>query len=504
MATVATIRKLSRDVTDLPSTGFEPAVGLRARAGLVLGPLLFVVMLATGPPPGLGPLGWRTAAVGALMATWWITEPIPLPATALLPVALFPLLRVGDPSEAAAPYAHPLIFLFLGGFLLALAMERWELHRRIALAILARTGTGPRGIVAGFMASAALLSMGISNTATTLLLLPIGLSVLTLTERGTRGGESEPESGGSFGAALMLGLAFGASIGGVGTLIGTPPNALTAAFVQEAYGVRIGFARWLLIGLPVVAAALPATYLLLTRVAFRLPAGRIPGVGGMVASEREERGPMSRGERRVSIVFALTAAAWIGRPLLERAIPGLSDAGIAILAGIALFLIPVEGGERILNWRWARRLPWGVLILFGGGLSLASAIDRSGLATWLAGSTAGLQDWPFLAIVTVVALATILFSELASNTATAAAFLPVVGAVAVTMGIDPLLLVIPAGLAASGGYMLPVATPPNAIVYGSGAVTVPQLARAGGLLDLLFALLVPLAAVLLVAPLFAG
>ncbi|MDX1624216.1 MAG: DASS family sodium-coupled anion symporter [Gemmatimonadota bacterium] len=480
---------------DRSASGFERATGPRARIGLVAGPLLFAGMLALGTPAGLEPDAWRSAAVGALMATWWITEPIPLPATALLPIALFPLLGVGDPAEAAAPYAHPLIFLFLGGFLLALAMERWELHRRIALAILGRTGTRPRGIVAGFMATAGLLSMGISNTATTLMLLPIGISVLRLTEG---------RKTGSFGAALMLGLAFGASVGGVATLIGTPPNALTAAFLEEAYGVRIGFARWLLIGLPLVAVALPATWLLLTRVAFRLPPGRIPGVGRLIEAERDELGPMSPAERRVSIVFAITAAAWVTRPLLERAIPGLSDAGIAILAGIALFLVPAREGDRLLNWRWARRLPWGVLILFGGGLSLASAVDRTGLAAWLAESTGGLAGSPYIAVVLAVVVATILFSELASNTASAATFLPVVGAVAVTMGVDPLLLVIPAGLAASGGYMLPVATPPNAIVYGSGAVTVPQLVRAGGLLDLLFAVLVPLAAVLLVAPLFGG
>lgn len=479
-----------------PASGFEAARTLRGRIGLVLGPLVFAAILAAGPPAGLDPAAWRTAAAGALMAVWWMTEPVPLPVTALLPIPLFPLLGVGTPAETTAPYANPLVFLFLGGFLLALGMERWGLHRRVSLAILQRTGTRPAHMVAGFMASAALLSMWISNTATTLLLLPIGLSVLALA--------GEDDDAGPFGAALMLGLAFGASIGGVGTLIGTPPNALTAAFVEEAYGVTIGFARWLAIGLPVVAVALPATWWILTRVAFRLPRESRPGLGRLVAERRSELGPVSSGERRMAAVFVCAAVAWIARPVLEGWVPGLSDAGIGILAGVALFLLPAGGGERVLEWRWASRVPWGVLLLFGGGLTLAEAIDRTGLAEWLAASTGGLAGWPLPVVVLVVALATILFSELASNTATAAAFLPVAGALATTMGTDPLMLVVPAGLAASGGFMLPVATPPNAIVYGSGAVTVPQLARAGGLLDLLFAALVPAAAILLVGPLLAG
>ncbi len=481
-----------------PSSGFDTVPGLRGRIGLVVGPLAFATMLVAGPPDGLDPAAWRTAAVGVLMATWWMTEAAPLPATALLPIPLFPILGVADPATAAAPYAHPIVFLFLGGFLIALAMERWGLHRRVALAILRRTGTRPRGMVAGFLASAAILSMWISNTATALLLLPIGLSVLELTDRAIDGPDREAEE---TGTALMLAIAFGASIGGLGTLVGTPPNALTAGFLEEAYGIRIGFARWMAIGLPMVAVTLPLTWLILTRWAFRLGGGEVAGVRELVASKTAELGALSTGERVVAGVFAIAAAGWITRPLLERWIPGLSDAGIAIAAGLALFLLPAGRGRgRVLDWSVARRLPWGVLILFGGGLSLAAAIDASGLAVWLAGGLDGVAGWPLLPLVFVLALLTILFSELASNTATAAAFLPIVGAAALAAGYDPVLLVVPAGLAASGGFMLPVATPPNAIVYGSGAITVPQLVRAGGLLDLAFALLVPIAAWLLVAP----
>ncbi len=468
----------------------------RKRIGLVAGPALFALVLLLPPPAGLAESGWRTAAVALWMAAWWIGEPIPLPATSLLPLVLFPLLGTGSIEESAAPFADPLIFLFLGGFLIALAMERWGLHRRVALRIIRAVGTRPRRIVAGFMASSALLSMWVSNTATTLLLLPIGLSVVALAE----GGE-EAERDPAFAPTLLIGIAFAASLGGLGTLIGTPPNALTAAFLEETYDVEIGFARWLMVGLPFLVVALPFAYLVLTRWVLPIRLETLPGGRALIEGELERLGPVSRGERSVAAVFLLAATLWTTSPLLEGFVPGLSDAGIAVGAGLLLFVLPVDLGRGVfvLEWRWAERLPWGVLLLFGGGLSLASAIDRSGLAGWMAGRFAGLAEWPLLLLLAAITVAVILFSELASNTATAAAFLPVVGALAVSAGIDPVLLVVPAGLAASGGFMLPVATPPNAIVYGTGRITVPQLARAGVLLDLLFVILVPIVGSLLVS-----
>ncbi|MGH7572281.1 MAG: SLC13 family permease [Gemmatimonadota bacterium] len=483
--------------------------GWRRWIGLIAGPALFVIFLALPAPEGLGAEAWRTAAVGLLMTTWWITEPIPLPATSLLPLILFPLLGAGSIEESASPFAHPLVFLFLGGFLIALAMERWGLHRRIALRIIRAVGTKPRRIVAGFMVSAAFISMWVSNTATTLMLLPIGLSVVELAER--RGSEPEGPSGEApadrdpnFGPALLIAIAFAASLGGLGTLIGTPPNALTAAFLEETYGVRIGFARWLLVGLPLLLVALPIAYVILTRVTLPIRLRELPGGRGLIESELASLGPVSRAERMVAAVFLLAALLWITRPLLESRIPGLTDAGIAVGAGLLLFLLPVDlrRGVFVLDWHSTERLPWGVLLLFGGGLSLAAAIDRSGLAVWIAGLFEGAGPWPLILLLAAVTIVVIAFSELASNTATAAAFLPVVGALAVSVGRDPLLLVIPAGLAASGGFMLPVATPPNAIVYGSGRITVPQLARAGALLDLLFVFLVPIVGVLLVTRVF--
>jgi sodium-dependent dicarboxylate transporter 2/3/5 len=478
---------------------FEISATARGRLGLVLGPPIFLLLLALPPPAGLDPVGWRVAACGTLMAILWITEAIPIPATGLLPLALFPLLGVGSIEAVAAPYANPILFLFLGGFLLAAAMERWGLHERVALAIIARVGTAPRRLVAGFMASAALLSMWISNTAATLLLLPIGASILQLDDRARGGAERQ----GNLAPALLAGLAFGAGIGGIATLIGTPPNALTAAFLQETHGIRIGFARWMAIGVPLALVALPLTYGILVRVVFRVEGEEVPGGRALIEREIEALGPPSRGETIVAVVFLLAALGWATRPLLQRWLPGLGDAGIAMLASLALFLLPASGRrEPILDWESAQRVPWGVLILFGGGLSLADAIDRSGLADWLASAFVGLGSWPTAALVLVIVATVILFSELASNTATAAAFLPVVGALAISFGLAPLPLVIGAGLAASGGYMLPVATPPNAIVYGTGRITVPQLARAGALLDLLFLALVPLAALLLVPLVF--
>jgi len=477
----------------------------RHRIGLVLGPAVFGTVLLLPSPADLDPAGWRTAAVAGLMAVWWITEAIPIAATALLPLALFPLLGVGPIDVVATPYAHPLVFLFLGGFLLALAIERCGLHRRLALSILRAFGAGPRGIVAAFMASAALGSMWISNTATTLMLLPIGLSVLDRArgDEGTGAAVDEPHPGGNFATALMLGIAFAASIGGMATLIGTPPNALVAAYLEESHGIRIGFARWMAVGLPLVAIALPVAYGILVR-AFPVAGDAIAAGRTRIEAEIAARPPMSSAERRVGWVFALTAIAWVTRPLLSAVVPGLSDAGIAILAGVALFLVPAGGGEAssLLRWRDTRGLPWGVLILFGGGLALASGIDRTGLAGWIGTGLSGLAAWPLVALLAVVALVVILFSELASNTATAAAFLPIVGAVAVGIGLDPRALVVPTALAASGGFMLPVATPPNAIVYGSGAITIPQLVRAGGFLDVAWVILVTLAGAILVPLVF--
>jgi sodium-dependent dicarboxylate transporter 2/3/5 len=443
----------------------------------------------------------HVAAVGVLMAVWWITEAIPIPATALFPLALFPLLGAGTIRDAASPYANPLIFLFMGGFMLALAMQRWGLHRRIALHIIRRMGSQPTSIVAGFMLSSAFLSMWVSNTATAMMMLPIGLSVIELASDNN----AAPAGRNPFAVALLLGIAYACSIGGLGTLIGTPPNAFMAAFLSETYGIEIGFAEWMLVGIPIVVIGLPICFWVLTRVAFPIKRQQLAGGEQLISRELEAIGPMSRAEKMVAVVFALTALAWIFRPLLAKWIAGLTDPGIAIAAAIIAFVVPVNlrRGEFLLNWEWAQRVPWGVLLLFGGGLSLAAAIQRTGLATWLAHTLQGLSAYPTLLTVVAATTLIIFLTELTSNTATAAAFLPILASVAQGIGRDPLLLVVPAALAASCAFMLPVATPPNAIVYGSGRLTIPQMARAGLLLNISFIILITAAAYTLV-PLVLG
>ena len=462
------------------------AFGVRPQIGLALGPVLFLTMLLLPAPEGLSPAGWRVAATAALMATWWITEAIPIPATALLPLVLFPILGIEGITETAAPYANPLIFLFMGGFMIALAMQRWELHRRVALSIINVIGTRPQAVIAGFMASAAFLSMWVSNTATAVMMLPIALSVVELSRTSETGAVVAEYQ--HFATALVLGIAYACNIGGVGTLIGTPPNALLAGFMNETYGVEIGFAEWMLVGLPIVCIGLPLTYLVLTRLAFPFQVETLPGGDQLVQRELDKLGPLSRPEYLVGLIFLTTAALWIFRPLLEGLVPGLSDAGIAIFGAVLLFTLPVNWSEGafLLDWETTRQLPWDVLILFGGGLSLASAIDRTGLAGWIGTALSGVAAWPIVLIVLLLSAVVIMLTELTSNTATAAAFLPIMASVAIGIGQSPLLLVVPVALAASCAFMLPVATPPNAIVYGSGAVTIPQMARAGLWLNVIF------------------
>jgi sodium-dependent dicarboxylate transporter 2/3/5 len=459
------------------------------RLGLLLGPLLLAGMLLAPAPEGLEPAGWRTAAVGLFMAVWWMTEAVPIPVTALLPLVLFPLLAVGTINEAATPYSNPLIFLFLGGFVLALGIQRWGLHRRIALNIIRVMGVRPRAIIAGFMIATALLSMWVSNTATAMMMMPIGLSIVQLA-RASRTPEENAAGYSNFSVNLMLGIAYAASIGGMATLIGTPTNALVAGFFSETYGVRIGFVEWMLVGVPLMLIGLPLTHFVLTWVVFPVRMRQLIGGRELIRDELARLGPMSRPEVRVALVTGLVALLWVTQPLTAVLIPGISDTVIAIFGAVLLFLVPAGRGEALLDWETAESLPWGVLLLFGGGLSLAAAVTRTGLAEWIGGELNGIAAWPAIAVVLLVTTVVILLTELTSNTATAAAFLPVMAALAVGIGQNPLLLAVPTVLAASAAFMLPVATPPNAIVYGSSFVTIPQMARAGVVLNLLFVLLI--------------
>lgn len=482
-----------------------PPSGLAGRIGLVLGPLICLVILLTPPPGSLSGTGWRTAGITAFMAIWWITEAVPIPVTALLPLALFPLLGVLDMAAAAAPYANEIIFLFMGGFFIAAAMERSGLHRRIALTIVSAVGTSPGRLVLGFMLATAFLSMWISNTATAAMMLPVALAVAEM----LRPPGQAPGEPYRFGISMMLGIAYGSSIGGVATLIGTPPNAVMAGAVQEFLGVQLGFGQWMLVGVPVTAALLPAGWLVLTKVMYR--PGQLSGdAEQIIGQERAGLGPMGRAERIVAVIFVLTALAWILREpkdLGSLQIPGIAtfapwvrDSTIAIAASLLLFSIPVDlrKAEFVLDWSSGARISWGVLLLFGGGLSLARAMDESGLATWIGSGVTALESVPFWLLIAAATTLIVFLTEITSNAATATMAMPIMAGAAAALDQPAIALMTAAGLAASMAFMLPVATPPNAIVFSSGYLTIPQMVRAGLAMNLAAIVIITLVGVFLV------
>ncbi len=454
----------------------------------------------------LQPAARAAAAIGVLMACWWMTEAIPVYVTALLPLVLFPLFAVTDVHTAAAAYGHEIIFLFLGGFVLALALERWDLHRRLALNVLAAVGASPRMIIAAFMAVAALLSMWVTNTASTIMLLPVAVSVIRmLPMNDLRDGKADS----AFSLCLLLGIAYASSIGGMGTIVGTAPNVFTVSFLRDQTGQQIGFLDWMTFAVPLVLLFVPLTWLVLTRLVYPLQVAKIPGVDSMLSKERDKLPTMGRAEKLTLLVFGLTALAWITRPLLNawqwgdtRPLAGLTDSGIAIGAAVLLFLLPANfrRGEFLMDWPTALRLPWGLLLLFGGGLALAAALVETGFSTYLGEQVGTLRGWPLWLVILTVTAAVVFLTELTSNTATTATLIPLLYAAAIGMQLPPLLLVLPATFAASCAFMLPVATPPNAIVFGSGYLRVAQMCRAGLWLNLAAITLITFAAYAILIP----
>jgi sodium-dependent dicarboxylate transporter 2/3/5 len=521
------------------------------KIGLILGPILFVVVLFS---PIAQDLPWEARIVLALtfwMGSWWITEAIPIYVTALLPVVIFPSLNITDLGETSANYADRIVFLFLGGFILAKAVEKSNLHRRFALNMLKIFGTNPKYIVASFMMVTGFLSGWMSNTATTMLMLPIAAAVISQFQN--------KQDKDKFGLCLMLSVAYSASIGGMSTLIGTPPNAILASLSSSLADVEVTFGEWLIVGLPISAISLVVAWLYMVNIGVNIRGIKpVAEEKGIIGKKLSELGRITGDEILVAGVFAATATAWITRGLLwQDLLPMVDDSTIAIAAAISLFLIPSissnrnghkkgnreniehtqdkkksgsrpyqkEGdddrrddpakinskednierktngndiGKRLMDWKTAVTIPWGVILLIGGGLALANAYSATGLDEWIAEKLVFLQGMHYLIVIFVIVAVAIFVSEIISNTASAALLIPISASLATAIGIDPLLLMIPLTIATSFGFVMPVGTPPNAIVFASGYVTVPKMARAGLPLDIIGIVLVTMLTTLLV------
>jgi sodium-dependent dicarboxylate transporter 2/3/5 len=469
---------------------------IKNNKGFLFGVLSAIVVLLFPTPESLSYEAHKTAALFLLMGVWWATEAVPVPVTALVPLAAFPVLGIVDIQSAANPYANKTIYLFFGGFLLATAIQKWDLHKRIALFVLENVGSNGASLVLGFMVTAALISMWVMNTATTIMLLPIGLAVITVVKETVKGlSEEETEN---FQLSLLLGIAYGATIGGMSTLIGTGPNGMLAAFMSDNYNLDISFVDWMKVGVPLSAVMLPSSWLILTRVIYPVKFETSQETTDLLATMKQELGSFDGPEVKVFFVFVATALAWMFRTVIDDipGLTGLSDAGIAMISALLLFLLPSGHEEKkgpLLEWQDAQEnVPWGLLVLFGGGLSLANAVQSTGLAIWIGNLIpSGIS---IVLIVILVVTLIIFLTELTSNMATTATFLPVVAALAIQSEFDPILVTAAVALAASCAFMLPVATPPNAIVFGSGLIKVPQMAKAGFLLNVLGIIVVSLVA----------
>ncbi|WP_233350548.1 SLC13 family permease [Henriciella barbarensis] len=446
-----------------------------------LGPLLAVGMALAGTPEGLDWAAWGSACLLAWMAVWWMTEPIPIPATSLLPLIVLPLVGAGNPTVVGGDYFNHIVVLLLGGFIVAMGIERWDLHKRIALNVVANVGTKPRTLIFGFMAATALLSMWISNTATTIMMVPIALSAAAALPGDTR----------LFKTALLLGVCYAASIGGVGTPIGTPTNLIAMDWLQNNTGAEIGFPQWMAFGVPAACLLVPAAWWSVTR---ELPKrGNAENISNEIKSQLGALGRISTPEARAAGVFAIVATLWVLQlPLLALAeTAGLDllvsykgarmDMITAIFGAVLMFIVPAGKEEKrpLLNWEEAEKLPWGVLILFGGGIALGKAISRTGLSEWIGSQLEAVSVLPPLLIIVAVVALVIFLTELTSNVATMTTLAPILGSLALAIGAAPESLLAPAAVAASCAFMLPVATAPNAIIYATGEVSVAQMMKRG-------------------------
>ncbi|CAM5217038.1 Sodium-dependent dicarboxylate transporter SdcS OS=Ureibacillus acetophenoni OX=614649 GN=SAMN05877842_11341 PE=3 SV=1 [Ureibacillus acetophenoni] len=476
--------------------------------GLFLGPILFALTLIFFHPEGLSSEARGVLASTIWIATWWITEAIPIPVTSLLPLVLFPLTGSLNMKTTAASYGDETIFLFMGGFIIALAMEKWNLHRRIAISIISAVGTNMDRIVLGFMIATGFLSMWISNTATAMMMIPIGLAIINQVSNSLKDDptiDTSPQ-GFAFGKALMLGIAYAASLGGIATLIGTPPNTILAGAINKMYGIELSFAGWMMFGVPFAWIFIFFTWVYLVKFAFPSKLKTLPGGRAVIDRQKAALGRASTEEKLVFVVFVLAALAWITRSfLLDKIFVGLTDGMIAVIFAVILFIIPSVNrkGDRLMDWNTAVKLPWGILLLFGGGLAIASGFVSTGLSEWIGSQLMGLDGVSVIVMIFLVTALVLALTEITSNTATASMMYPIMGSLAVALGIHPYALMIAAGVAASCAFMLPVATPPNAAVFGSGYLKITDMMRAGFALNVFGIFLITLSIYFLL-PIFWG
>ncbi|MDG2476227.1 MAG: DASS family sodium-coupled anion symporter [Flavobacteriaceae bacterium] len=459
--------------------------------GLISGPLAFLVVLFLFNPEGLNPRANAILASTIWIAIWWITEAIPIAVTALLPIILFPLTGGLELTETTASFGHKYIFLYIGGFIIAIAIQKWNLHKRIALNIINLIGTNIVNIILGFMIATAFMSMWISNTATSVMMLPIAIAIVAQLSDNPDTVENENLN---FGKALMLAIAYSASIGGIATLIGTPPNLVLAGVVEETFGYEITFAKWFQFGFPISLILLFLCWKYLTSFAFKFKQKTFPGGREEISKQLNALGKISYEEKLVAVVFAITALAWISRSfLLNSIIPAIDDTIIALISALVIFLLPTKNKERrLLNWEEAVKLPWGILLLFGGGMALAAGFKESGLALWI-GNQMTLLDGVSLILLVFILIASVNFlTEITSNLATTAMLLPILYPMSMTIDVHPFILMVSATVAASCAFMLPVATPPNAVVFGSGYLKIPDMVRVGIWMNLLSIILLTL------------
>lgn len=480
----APVNKKVENLTQEPDPEHLPSYSKAQWIGLLTGPLLFLLIRFLVSPEGMSSEAVTALAIVAWIATWWVTEAIPIPLTSLLPLLLFPLFGVMETGDVSASYGDPLIFLFIGSFMIALTMEKWNLHRRIALGIISFIGTNPSMIILGFMTATGFLSMWISNTATTMMMVPMALAVTKqVADSLKQNGSTVDTTPGNFkfGTALMLGTAYAATLGGFGTLIGAPANTILAATVNKLYGVEISFAKWMSFGIPLVVVLIPLVWLYLVKVAYPMKLKDIPGGRNIIKQEQQDLGRMGFEEKVVLAVFSLVAIGWITRTfLLENIIPGIDDTVIALLGAFLLFVIPAKNTSgTILDWDTVKKLPWGILWLFGGGLALAAGISSSGLDQWIGSQLVNFTDVPLWVTIALIVGVITLLTEFTSNTATSTMVYPIVAAGAAALGVDPIILMVAACMGATFAFMFPVAAPPNAIVFATGYIKMSTMAKTG-------------------------